>query len=128
MPNDYAEQLRRRLEPKDMDDDLDDNAHHLIHRVSSISNSSEMSFRNSARGSDSEITESVHGEVDNVDVVTGSRYLQVNPDTSFEEMMEKAKTMQEVKAKEMKDPLENGNGNRTKSTPGCQNSFVTLMI
>ena len=111
-----------------MDDDLDGNVHHLIHRISSLSNSSEMSFRNSARGSDSELTESLHGEVDNVDMVTGSRYLQVNPDTTFEEMMEKAKTMQEVKGTEMKEPLEKGSSDRMKDTPGCQNSFVTLMI
>ena len=44
MPSDYAEQLRKEFEPEEMEEDGKESSHHLIHRASSISNGSEMSF------------------------------------------------------------------------------------
>ena len=128
MPNDYAEQLRKEFEPEEMEEESKDSSHHMMHRTSSMSNSSEMSFRNSARGSDSDATEALHGEVESSNTVTGSKYLEINPNCSFEEMLEKARGMQDGKEKAKKDLKESRVSEAELNVPGCQNNCVTLMI
>ena len=55
VPPDYAEQLRRPYTPEELEEAMpQDSMPRLLHRLSSISNSSELSFRNSTKDSDSE--------------------------------------------------------------------------
>ena len=130
VPPDYAEQLRRPYTPEELEEAMpQDSMPRLLHRLSSISNSSELSFRNSTKDSDSEgPNESSRVEVGASEVTVGSTLLCSNPGTSFEEMMEKMRSIREKKEEKSIIGMNEVGRTKDRQFPGSNNSIVTLLI
>ena len=131
VPSDYAEQLRRPYTPEELEEtNSQDGVPRLLHRLSSISNSSELSFRNSARDSDSEGPSDAgyRNEAGTEDVLVGSGFLRNYPLSSFEEMMERMKSIRESQSGDVLVDTEKPGNSMYTVTPGSDNRIVTLMI
>lgn len=131
VPSDYAEQLRRPYTPEELDEaNSQDGVPRLLHRLSSISNSSELSFRNSARDSDSEGPSEAgnRNETGTEDVSVGSEFLRSFPLSSFDEMMERMKSIRENQCEDVLVKTEKPGDSMNTGVPGGDNRIVTLMI
>lgn len=136
VPADFAEQLRRPYTPEELQNAMpQDSIPRLLHRLSSVSNGSELSFRNSARDSDSEGPNDwgTHNDVVMDTLASGSGMLRANPQSSFEEMMERAKIRRERTDGKNAEVLlvkqeDEAVRVKTESLPGCENTIVTLML
>ena len=134
VPSDYAEQLCRPYTPEELEEAIpQDGLPRLLHRLSSISNSSELSFRNSARDSDSEGPSEIgcRNETGAEDGPVGSGFLRNNPQSSFEEMMERVKSVREREENQSDVVLvskEKLDKSKKVVLPGSDNRIVTLMI
>ena len=133
MPADYAEVLRAPINSTEIEDNLNlDNIPRLTHRLSSISASSDLSFRNSLRDSDSEGGGDFGGKLEEKEQKLGSALLWECPTCTFDEMLELAKTQRESEETHSKNDVmlagdEKGE-TRRHVTPGGDNKAVTLMI
>ena len=97
----------------------------LSHRLSYVSNGSELSLRNSVKESDSEFGDPRTDEAGS-EMISGSLYLYEHPETQFEEMMNQVKTMQETKL-ETQIGLHQS-ANCIEVSPGKLNTVVSLIL
>lgn len=134
VPHDYAERLRQPLHLDENEDNYDTVRSHLLHRLNSVSNGSEMSFRNSVKDSDSETGDCViQHELSGMSTLMGSKYLEENPKCDFDEMMRRVKLIREGKEMKFYEPIQNGPKKEIEETsqymiPGAKNQTVTLMM
>lgn len=126
VPSDFADLLRKPFTEEELElEKAQDTLPRLSHRLSYVSNGSELSFRNSVKESDSEFGESKTDD-GGADIISGSQYLCEHSEISFEEMMNQVKTLRETK-------LENQIGIRQNAghiemNPGNQNTVVSLIL
>ena len=132
VPTDYADKLRLPLS-NDVVIDEEDLLHGHLHRLNSISSSSELSIKNSVRDSDSDAVEfNYQHESASFEMLQGSRYIMENPQCSFAELIENAKLAREEKNLKLIEKIENTSSTRNitinSKTPGFDNRTVSLMI
>ena len=126
VPSDFADLLRKPFTEEELElEKAQDAMPRLSHRLSYVSNGSELSFRNSVKESDSEFGDPRTDEAGS-EMISGSLYLYEHPETQFEEMMNQVKTMQETKL-ETQIGLHQS-ANCIEVNPGKLNTVVSLIL
>ena len=134
VPTDYAEVLRTPINSAEIEDGLNfDPIPRLPHRLSSISSSSDLSFRNSVKDSDSDGGGAdFGGRLEEGEKKLGSALLWECPTCTFDEMLELTRTQRENEETHFRNDVmmnnEKKGGDRRIFTPGDSNKAVTLMI
>lgn len=133
VPADYAEALRRPLNSEEMDERIVVEAiPRMFHRLGSMSNTSDLSSRNSINDGDSESGGEFVGRAESGEKKMGTALLRENPFCSFEEMMELMKNRRENE--ETIFQINVGIVNELKAAderiarPGSNNKAITLMM
>lgn len=126
VPSDFADLLRKPFTEEELElEKAQDALPRLSHRLSYVSNGSELSFRNSMKESDSEFGESKTDEA-GADVISGSQYLCEHPETQFDEMLNQVKSLQETKSETQ--IVLHQSSERVEMNPGQLNTVVSLIL
>jgi hypothetical protein len=97
-------------------------------RYSTISNTSDNSFRNSMKDSDSDAdgTSKMDNSPIDEDVLEGSKYLRMNPASTFDEMLDRIKAKRESKIEN--DMVQKKNSSACNVKPGKDNLSISMLL